>query len=282
MTENEKLQIAGELKVRLRNQSQNSLAVKCGISAATLSQMVNNNWSLIAEKMWRRVMIALKINFDWKLAETKNFKMLSALLDGAKKSSISIAIAHEAGAGKTETYKNYERSVDNVFYIECKTFWTRKNYMKAMLQTCGILYETGSIDEMVERFTDHLEGLDRPLVIIDQLDKLNDSSLDLFMDFYNDLNGYCGFVISGVQALKKRIDRGCQRDKSGYKEFYSRVGKRFVKLDHITLDDVTKICNANGLDDGDKINEIFNTCDNDLRRVKREVEKYFMTRKATA
>lgn len=279
MKNEEKSLIVGELRIRLRKDSQNALAAKCGISSATLSQMLNDNWDLIADKMWRRVMIALKIDFDWQTAETKNFKMLVSLLQQAQNRSISVSVAHNAGAGKSHAYKYYERAVPNVFYIECKTFWSRKNYMKNLLQNCGLSGE-GTIEDMVERFTENLEGLDKPLVIIDQLDKLNDSSLDLFMDFYNDLDGYCGFLISGVPALKKRILRGCQRDKTGYKEFYSRVGSNFIYLDEVTRDDVAKICIANGLKDEEKITEIFNSCLGDLRRVKRDVEKWFMMNKA--
>lgn len=278
MNHEEKQMIVGEIKIRLRKESQNSLSAKCGISAATLSQMLNNNWELIADRMWRRVLIALKIDFSWRTAETQNYKMLVSLMQNAQNRSISVSIAHNAGAGKSHAYKNYERAVPNVFYVECKTFWSRKNYMKNLLQNCGLSGD-GNIEEMVQRFTDNLEGLEKPLVIIDQLDKLNDSSLDLFMDFYNDLDGYCGFLISGVPALKKRILRGCQRDKTGYKEFYSRVGSNFIYLDEVKREDVAKICTANGLNDDEKITEIFNMCSGDLRRVKRDVEKWYMTRK---
>lgn len=281
MKTEEKQAIAGELKVRLRKESQNSLAVRCGISPATLSQMLNNNWKLIADKMWRRVTVALKIDFNWKTAETKNYKMLVEMLNNCKQRSMSVGVSNNPGTGKSHTYKLYERAVENVFYLECKTFWTRKQYMKAMLQTCGITGE-GKIEEMIEQFIDHLEGLEKPVVIIDQLDKLNDSSLDLFIDFYNDLDGYCSFVISGVPALKKRIDRGCQRDKTGYKEFFSRIGSKFIPLDPISLKDVELICKANGVNDDEKIEEIYNLCDGDLRRVKRDIEKYFMTKKAVA
>ncbi len=281
MKTEEKQAIAGELKVRLRKESQNSLAVRCGISPATLSQMLNNNWKLIADKMWRRVTVALKIDFNWKTAETKNYKMLVEMLNNCKQRSMSVGVSNNPGTGKSHTYKLYERAVENVFYLECKTFWTRKQYMKAMLQTCGITGE-GKIEEMIEQFIDHLEGLEKPVVIIDQLDKLNDSSLDLFIDFYNDLDGYCSFVISGVPALKKRIDRGCQRDKTGYKEFFSRIGSKFIPLDPISLKDVALICKANGVNDDEKIEEIYNLCDGDLRRVKRDIEKYFMTKKAVA
>ena len=78
------------------------------------------------------------------------------------------------------------------------------------------------------------------------------------------------------------IDRGCQRDKTGYKEFFSRIGSKFIPLDPISLKDVELICKANGVNDDEKIEEIYNLCDGDLRRVKRDIEKYFMTKKAVA
>jgi DNA transposition AAA+ family ATPase len=280
MKDTEKMAIVGELKIRIRKgESQNSLALRCGISAATLSQMINNNWALIAERMWRRVIVALKIDFNWQTAETNNYKMMMALLDNVRNTSISVGVSHDAGCGKSHAYKDYERLVDNVFYVECHTFWTRKTYMKKLLQSFGLPSE-GNFDEMFERLTDHLEGLEKPLVIIDQMDKLNDSSLDLFMDFYNVLDGYCGFVVSGVPALKKRILRGCQRDKSGYKEFYSRIGKKFIYLDPVSLEDVAMICTVNGLNDEEQINHIYNTCDGDLRRVRKDVQVHFMKKRA--
>lgn len=280
MKTEEKQAIVGELKIRIRKgESQNALALRCGISSATISQMLNNKWALIAERMWRRVVVALKIDFSWRTAETKNFKMLISLLNNCKERSMSVGVSHNAGAGKSHAYTHFERLADNSFYIECKTFWTRKNYMKNVLQNCGLAND-GSIEAMVDRLTDHLEGLEKPILIIDQLDKLNDSSLDLFMDFYNVLDGYCAFVVSGVPALKKRILRGCQLDKTGYQEFYSRIGRKFIHLDDVTLEDVAMVCEVNGVTDEEAVNHIFNTSEGDLRRVKREVQKHFMTKRA--
>jgi DNA transposition AAA+ family ATPase len=120
--------------------------------------------------------------------------------------------------------------------------------------------------------------MDKPLIIIDQMDKLKDAQMDLFMDFYNDLSGHCGFVLSGVPALKKRVLSGVNRDKIGYAELWSRVGRKFIELDKTSKKDVQLICEANGVKDAMVISEAYNACGGDLRTVRRHIEHYFLTR----
>lgn len=268
-----------ELKLRLRQlcdkESQNKVAKRAGVSSGTVSQMLNDNWEHIADEMWRRIQKNLRINIGWQTAQTRNLKSITHLLESAQAMSISIGISHDAGAGKSHAYKEYERQYRNVIYIECKNYWHKKNYAQALLRSSGI-NDGGSTVEMIERFISHVKTLDRPLIIFDQFDKLKDPQLDLFMDFYNECESHAGFILSGVPALMKRIQKGVQRDKIGYRELWSRIGRKFIRLDNITLRDVTAVCTANGLEDKEQIKYIYNTCEGDYRRVKREVEKYYL------
>lgn len=282
MNDQIKFDISTELTRLAERRSLNSLANRTGISSATLSHMINGKWKLIKDAMWRKAMITLKIDFDWKTANTSNLVGLIQLLESAQSTSLSIAISYRAGSGKSHAYRHYENTHKNVVYIECKNYWTRKSYIKNLLIAAGLDSE-GKTEEMIERFVDYLGGLEKPILIIDQADKLKDPSLDLFMDLYNDLEGYCGFVLSGVPALRKRLMRGNQRDKTGYAEYWSRIGRTTIALDPIQLADVKLICKVNGIEDQQAVNEIFNTCEGDLRRVKKSVSKYFLLReRATA
>lgn len=268
--------IVTELKFLAKKESQSKIAKKAGVSTATISQMINHNWELIRPEMWRKVKINLHIELadEWQTAEITNLKILNQLLKGAQQRSMSIAISHNAGAGKSHTYRLYERVYENVIYVECKNYWTKKSYIRHLLSASG-LNSSGTAEELIERFIEHIKGLVRPLVIIDQIDKLKDSSLDLFMDFYNELKN-CGFVVSGVPALRKRIERGVKNKKIGYEEFYSRIGRKFIALDPIKEKDVQLICEANGVAEEQVINEIYNTCEGDLRRVRRSIDQYFL------
>lgn len=275
MTAENKESIVQELVRLSQKESQAKIANRIEVSTATISHMINHKWELIRDEMWRKVKNSLNITFGWQTAMTQNFKLLNVYLEAAQTRGISIAISHEPGAGKTHTFENYKNKYHNVIYVVCKTHWTKKIYVKNLLKACG-LEPYGTVEELITRFVDHVRKLEMPLIIIDQTDKLKDPSLDLFMDFYNDLDGHCGFVLSGVPAFKKRVERGCRADKIGYRELKSRIGRKFISLDPISFEDVKNICCANGVTQEGLIREIFNTCEGDLRRVKRSIDQHFL------
>lgn len=273
MNTQEKETIVAELKLQSNLSSQNKVASKLGISNATISQMINGNWQLIKDDMWRKAKVNLRLDLGWNIVETTNKKILTNALLAVQQRHLSIGISENAGIGKTETYKQYARKYRSVIHVECKNYWSKKSYVKNLLTNSG-LDPVGTTEQLIEQFLDYVKSLDMPLIIIDQADKLKDPQLDLFMDFYNDLHGHCGFVISGVQALKKRILRGVQRDKIGYRELWSRIGAKFFdQLQDISLQDVEEICKGNGVTDKELINMIYNVADGDIRKVRREVEK---------
>lgn len=270
-----KNQIASEVRVLSARTSQNKVAKQADVSNGTISQMVNNNWALISDDMWRKIQINLNITLGWQIAETSNFNAITELLTAAQSQSLAIGISHDAGAGKSSAYRNYARTHNNVIYVEAKNYWSKKSYVSNLLQAAGIR-GGGTTEEMIERLINEAKGNEKSLLIIDQFDKLKEPSMDLFMDIYNDIHPSCGFLLSGVPALEKKIKRGRNRDKIGYDELWSRIGRKFIKLDPIKLSDVTSVCNANGLFDPERIKMIFQTCEGDLRRVRREVEKYHL------
>ncbi|SDE73330.1 AAA family ATPase [Riemerella columbipharyngis] len=287
ITEEQKTSIATELfrlagngKKKRENFkfSQVELSVKLGISNGTVSNMIAGKWNNIADSMWRKVQASLRIDTNWNTAETSNFKLLTELLSKAQETQLTAAISYDAGIGKSEAYKQYERKNDNVIYVECKNYWQTKSYIKALLNACGVKAE-GTKEEMINTFVDYVMGLESPLIIIDQMDKLKEGAFDLFMDLYNDLFRCCGFIISGVPALEKRIIRGAKIDKIGYKEVLSRLGGTFIKLNPTSLADVIAICEANGLHNTEEAEMIYQLSNGDLRVVRQKINKYFLLNK---
>ncbi|WP_394749515.1 AAA family ATPase [Spongiimicrobium salis] len=263
--------IAQEVAAMSAKTSQAQVANRARVSPGTISQVINNNWQHISSDMFKSIQVNLKLDFSWKSADIKNYRVLRALLNNAQENSISIAISEDAGRGKTHTYRKYAKDNPNVVHLECANAWSKKSYMKHLMSAAG-LSQIGTLEELVDKFIKKMKGMHRPLVIIDQFDKLKDSQTDLFMDFYNELDGYCGFVLSGVKALEKRVKNGVNRDKIGYAELYSRIGRKFIGLDPISMIDVRKICNANGIMDPDTVSFVYNNSEGDLRRVKRDIE----------
>lgn len=280
ITTEQKHQIASEVKHLCSLTSQNKVATKAGVSSATISQMLNENWKLIKDEMWQKVVVKLKIELNWNTANTTNLDYIYKHLVQAKSQSLSFGIADKAGAGKSECYKHFAKSYPNVIHVECMTFWKQKSFAKALNTACG-LDDFGTTEDLIERFMDHVSGLHQPYVILDQLDKLKDASLDLFIDFFNNLPN-CGFLLSGTPALEKRFKRGVNIDKTGYHECWSRIGRKWLKLQRASLHDIAAICKANGIDDLEVIESIYDNCDDDMRRVKRDVQRHFMNSKKVA
>lgn len=272
MNQEKKIQIAQELRALVGKSSQNKVANQAGVSSAIISQILNDKWESIADDMFRKIAVNLRIASNWNIAPTHNYNTLFELLAVSQMRHFATAVAGYAGAGKSTAYRSYARQYANVIYVVCKNYWSKKSYVEQLLIACG-LKPQGTTEENIERFINAVKEMDSPLFIIDQADKLKDSSLDLFMDFYNDMEDHCGFFVSGVPALEKRILRGVQRDKIGYAEFYSRIGRRFIKLEAPSLKDIQAIGKANGVEDKELAKMIHASAEGDLRRVRREVEK---------
>ena len=277
METTEKTEIAKEVKWQSEKTSQNIVAGKAQVSSATISQIISGNWNHIADRMWRKVQRNLRIDLNWNIAMTDNLKEVYYYCEKSQQEGIAICIAEPAGHGKTNGYRFFDRQNKDVLHIECETTWTKKTFVRALLLALGSTFE-GTTEEMLRAFNRKVRDLEKPLLILDQADKLKDPQLDLFMDFYNAHKGYLGIVLSGVKALEIRIEKGRQRDKVGYAETYSRFGSTYITLDPISRADVKAICEANGLSDEAEIQTIYDTCGGDFRRVERDIKKYHITK----
>ena len=107
---------------------QNEYARRNGISSAHISNLMNSNWEVIAEKMWKKMADACGFSTgDWQIVETKVFKQLNDLLNDAKENANVYAVIAEAGAGKTVTTKLFAKETPNVYRIECAEYWNTQN-----------------------------------------------------------------------------------------------------------------------------------------------------------
>jgi len=128
-----------------------------------------------------------------------------------------------------------------------------------------------NVSELMHEVVRQLKMQDRPVLIIDEADKLSDQVLYFFITLYNELEDRCGIVLIATDHLAKRIRRGLKLNKKGYKEIYSRIARRFIELQGLGSVDITMICQANGVTDRKQIKEVIDDAEGDLRRVKRKI-----------
>lgn len=111
MKQEEKALIAERLKSFCAQKgSQNKAAKSMGISSATLSKVLNNDWETLSDDMWRS--IAAQTGHDgaaWQVVATRGYEKMTFILDNAKAESLAMAVTGFAGCGKTEAIRQLHR-----------------------------------------------------------------------------------------------------------------------------------------------------------------------------
>ena len=281
MKQNEKEAIAAKLRAYVETKESQNAAAKSlrGVSAATVSQMLNGKWELIADDMWRTV--ANQIGYDprrWAVVETEGHARMTQVLTDAQRNSLVMAVVGDAGCGKSNAIKTYAGEHRNVIALSCSEYWNRKEFLCEMLQSLGVDPGGNTIAEMMNEAIRQLKRREGVLIVLDEADKLADQVLHFFITIYNKLEDTVGIVLCATQYLKKRIERGVVNNRKGYKEIYSRIGRKFIPMPVVNRGDIKAVCIANGVNERQEIERIVDDADNDLRRVKRLVLAYQLTR----
>lgn len=208
-----------------------------------------------------------KIN-AWSVAHTSVYNKLTAYFSNAQYHPKGIhALIINASMGKSVTVKAFAEQNPSVYYVCCHRHMPIRVLLHDMLKQMD-KDSSGTIAEMLNNLVHHLEKEPNPLFIIDEVDKLKDEVLEMFIDLENKLHGKCGLVFIATPYLKKRIETGVNRNKRGFAELYSRMKKIFWDLTPAKQEfkkDVTLICKANGISNEQEITEMYNKCEHDLR-----------------
>lgn len=274
MKQTEKEAIAAKLRTYVDSKESQNAAAKSlrGVSAATVSQILNGNWDLISDDMWRTV--GNQIGYDprnWVVIETEGYRRMTQVLTDAQRHSLVMAVTGDAGCGKSQAIKVYAGSNRNVIALSCSEYWNRKEFLGELLQSLGTEPGGSTVADMMRETIRQLKRREGVLIVLDEADKLSDQVLHFFITIYNKLEDTVGIVLCATQYLKKRIERGVVNNRKGYKEIYSRIGRKFIPMPVVNRGDIKAVCTANGLEDRREIERIIDDADNDLRRVKRLV-----------
>lgn len=255
-----------------RNRASESLQ---GVSAATVSQILNSKYDNISDDMFTRIAGQIGYNFEnWTLTESDNFRMATYVLSDSQLYKNVTWLVGDAGCGKTTTAIEFRRTHKNVFYILCSEDMKRSDFVREIAKQVGAPTDGTNLRDMLEYALGMISFLNNPLIIFDEGDKLTDCVLNYFISIYNRLEGRAGIVFMSTDYIKRRMENGLRYNKKGYKEINSRIGRKFFDLNTTTQNDIYAICKANGIGNEAEIKRILkdaSATDNDLRRVKRKV-----------
>lgn len=253
--------------------SQNKVAEKCSISSTSLSQWMNGKYGADTSELDKKIASALSYQEDgWQVVTSiNNYRKIEFVFSSCKKQSIWMAISNKAGSGKTQTLEHLFNSdlSGSVIFIQAEEWNSRQFLLELAERTCGIPKKGYTdIPALLKKITEYFNAMatDKPLLIIDEADKLKPAAFRKLIPLYNRTEHKLGCLLAGTESLRKEIDRGVRNNTKGYDEIDSRLGRSYIELPGASEEDVKAICIANGLSEDSAVN-IWN----ELDKVKKQI-----------
>jgi DNA transposition AAA+ family ATPase len=279
-------QLSGEIKKQIAEDLRNYISTMAGGSANKASKMLtgisngyislilNEKWESIADDTWRKLQKQVSQRDAWNFVPIKGSRKLFTLLADSKEYSSCYGIIANEGRGKTAGVETFCKENPNVFLVKCNEFETKKTFLLELMRVMGIEPDGYQVSGMMRHITASILKMDNPVIVWDEADKPSDSVLYFFISFYNMLEDKCGLMMQGTPHLENRIKNGVGKNRKGFRELWSRLGRKWIKIEDADKDEIAQICMANGLMDQQEISRIINQSEGDLRRVKRLVHAW--------
>lgn len=236
--------------------SQTKVAEKIGVSVSALSLWLNGKYGADTGKMDKRIAASLGYRDDgWQVVTTiANYRKIEFVALSCKQESMWMAISNKAGSGKTQTLEHIFNSdlSGSIIFIQAEEWNARQFLLELAERTCGVPKRSYTdIPTLLKMITEYLNRLaaDKPLLIIDEADKLRPAALRKLIPIYNRTEHRLGCVLAGTENLHKEIARGVRNNLKGYDEIDSRLGRQYLELPGASESEVIDICLANRLDE---------------------------------
>jgi len=156
------------------------------------------------------------IKREGRWAPLKNVTLASRALEralGRERNLPGIVVLYgPSGWGKSMAASYCNNKFDGV-YVECRSYFTKKNFVEAILREMGVR-PGRTITEMMEQVSNQLDLSRRPL-IIDEMDHLVDrNALEIVRDLHEMSRGT--FLLIGEEQFPRKLKRRSER-------FHNRV-----------------------------------------------------------
>ncbi|UOE48018.1 ATP-binding protein [Mucilaginibacter sp. SMC90] len=265
----------------LHSGSQVKSAAKLKVSNATVSKIIAGKDDGLGDAMWVKISKQLGMRLDqiWYHADTRPAIKLRGYFDDARMHGNVFGLVCTPGSGKTDMLDNYVKEEKNVFYVKCERHMTEKELLAKILQSMGIKSNAGTVSLLTSIIKERVDKYKQPIIIIDEMEKVRNGLLLLFIDLYNALWKRCGIVLIGTHNLRDRIELGEARGSIGFNEILSRLGGKFIEIPTPDYDDAILVAKTNGVTDTESLAFIANgaAIKNgvvDMRRVERLVHAW--------
>lgn len=225
-------------------------------------------WDNISLKQWRRVWN--KVNLDNYLKDTlqtSDCKSVWNTCDAARTHKLMIGIIGSSGFGKSTALKAYSIKA-NVFlrYVDGTT--TPITFLMDLLQDMGIPF-SGGYHDLLKRVIMEFNSLDEPLLLIDEVGKLNDRTILMLHSLRDQTMYSTGIILAGMPYFKTNLQKKVDKGVTGMGEFFRRI-QQWQHLNGLSREEITYILEQNGITDKEEQQEFrkhtcFGNLDNAIR-----------------
>lgn len=238
-----------------------AVARKCNINGAALSTILSGKYGANENQMLQKIAKALDYRESaWIVVRTiNNYKKVESLLKDAKNESMWFPISNKAGSGKTGALEDlYNRdTTGTIVFIQAEEWSGRQFLIKLITQTQGEIALQGgykTIAELTDIVANYFNdmSLERPVLLIDEADKLKPGAKRVLIPIYNRTENRLGLIMSGTENLEKEMKAGVRLQKKGYDELDSRLGRKYIHLRGASEKEVYEVCTANGVTNVEK------------------------------
>lgn len=184
---------------------------------------------LLKDSQWLNMGRQLGVNQHqrrWNTAKTEVFQIIEEDVLFCKKNSKSRIFVDDCGIGKTYTAKYLSRTLKNCFYVDASQGKTKRTFIKLVARAIGIDVND-KYDNIKANVKYYLSTLPEPIVIIDEAGDLEYNAFLDLKELWNGTENACAWYLIGADGLRRKIERGINSKKVGYREMFSRLSERF-------------------------------------------------------
>jgi hypothetical protein len=240
------------------------------ISGSVYSRLKNGELTnLLKDSQWLNMARELGISPNerrWNTAKTDVFKIIEEDILFCKQNSKSRICVDDCGIGKTYAAKYLSRTLKNCFYVDASQGKTKRQFIKLVARAIGIDVND-KYDNIKANIKYYLNYILEPIVIIDEAGDLEYGAFMDLKELWNGTENACAWYLMGADGLRRKIERGINGKKVGYREMFSRLSDRFTYIVPVGKDDrmafykklITDVLVAN-MADTTNINSIIKRC----------------------
>jgi len=186
----------------------------------------------LADKIFRyRQLLVTQASIEVEAPETPGYfetptsKQLNQVLAYGQRGKIVLA-AMGPGTGKTMTAKHFAACYANVFVATMAPSTAGVNTMQIeVLEALGEKNPVGTPQKLSRRIRELLDGLGKPMLIIDEAQHLSEKSIEEIRSWHDAVG--CGIALFGNVGVLQRLEGGNRA--SAFAQLYSRVSLKVVR-----------------------------------------------------